>query len=231
MIHLFINYKTFVEKSKIIYGMVFEVSKYYLLGENMKIGKNKVRRLLLVLVLVLLISFVSGILFVGVLNGDSKKIIIDSISNYFSNFNNNGISVKSCFNQFLVDALLYIFVSIMGISIVGWGVSLIVFTFKSFLAGFLFCSIIYTYGFKGILLSIVYMVPEFISLFLCFMICYYAISFSVILYKYVFRKNEYNIKNIMAKYLRVVLISLGGVLLNSIIRVLVSYIVLRLFNF
>lgn len=198
----------------------------------MKIKKNKVRKLLFVLLLFLLLSFIFGILFVGLLSDESKKLIVDSVSVYFNNVNSiKGDNFKLVLELFLGDFLLYLFVWIMGISVLGVVFSLLVFTIKAFLAGFLFCSVIYTYGVKGILLAFIYMIPHFISLFICLMICYYAISFSLYLYKYVFRKCEFNIGNIMTRYLRLALISFGGIFINSLINVFIINNLLKLFNF
>ena len=196
----------------------------------MNIGKIKVRKLLLILVIILLLSFISGVLFISILDEQNKELITSSINNYFNSINKNRINyLKGFLTDFSGNLFFNLFVWLMGISIVGVIVVILALMFKGFLVGFSFCSILYTYGFKGLVVGMVYIIPQIISLFIFFIVSYYAVDFSLLLFKNLFRKKDYNKKVIMYRYLKLLMVSSCFVLLNTLINVFLVPNILLLF--
>lgn len=196
----------------------------------MNIEKIKVRKLLLVLASILLLSFIGGLIFISILDDENKKIVISSINNYFNGINKGKIDYfKSFFSEFSGNLFLNLFIWIIGISIVGVVIVVFIMAIKSFLVGFSFCSVLYTYGIKGVFVGLVYIVPEIISLFILFVVSYYSIDFSMLLFKSLFRKKEYNKRVVMTRYLRLLLFSCFGFLLNALISTFLIPNILLLF--
>lgn len=196
----------------------------------MNIGKIKVRKLLLFLVSILLLSFICGVLFISVLDEQNKDLITSSINNYFNSIHKGQITyLKGFLTDFSGNLFLNLFIWLIGISIVGVIVVILGLMFRSFLVGFSFCSILYTYGFKGLVVGVVYIIPQVISLFIFFVISYYAIDFSILLFNYLFRKKDYNKRVIMSRYLKLLLVSSCFVLLNTLINVFLVPNILILF--
>ena len=80
----------------------------------------KKRKLLTVLVMISVISFVSGILFVSILSSDNQILITDSINNYFNSISNGEISyLNNLYSIMISNLLMGIFIWIIGISIIG----------------------------------------------------------------------------------------------------------------
>lgn len=190
----------------------------------------RTKKLLLFLGSVVGIGFILGLLFISILSDENKELIRSSITSFFEMINTNKINylkefVSDCSSNLGISLIIWL----IGISIIGIFIVTGVIFFKSFIIGFSFSSIIYTLGFKGILLAIIYIIPEIISLFIMFILVYYAISFSIILFNYLFKKKEIVRTVIMRRYIKVLVIVGMGTILNSLLRVLVTPNLLKLF--
>ena len=101
--------------------------------------------------------------------------------------------------------------------------------FKCFLTGFSLVSIIFTYGTRGIFVGIIYMIPEIIMLFVLFVLCYYSISFSGMLFNYLFRNVDISRKIAVSRYLKVFIIVFCLVIFLSLIEAFVIPNILKMF--
>lgn len=179
-----------------------------------KIRRNK---LLLFLIIVSFISFLLGVFFIAIVSNDNQVLIKDTINNYFLDINNGKFQyLKNLLSILSSNLFLILFMWIMGISIIGVFVSLLLFIYKSFLVGFSFTSILYTYGFKGLISGIIYILPEVFNLFIIFILTYYSISFSVILFKYLFKKKEYN-RIFVRRYLKLLFVCFLLMIVSSLV--------------
>lgn len=195
---------------------------------NLEIIKQ--RKLLFFLVVITIISFVGGLLFISILSKSNQELVKSSINTYFEGVSKGKFFyLKSLYCTLSCNLLMVIFLWIMGISIVGGIVAVGVLIYKSFLVGFSFASIIYTYGIKGTFLGFIYIIPEVILLGLLFVFVYYVISFSILLFKMFFMKKEYNKKIIVTRYVKLLVIAILGVVVYTIISVFLVPNLLRLF--
>lgn len=190
----------------------------------------KQKKLLLFLLGILVLGFVGGLLFVSIISSDNKELVKESVEGYFeivkSGKEINVFSVlKECLESFGGNLVIWL----IGISIVGAFLAGIAVFFRSFLVGFSFASIVYTFKIKGVLLAIIYIIPEILSLFILFFLVYYAISFSILLFNYLFKKKEIVRTLIMRRYLKVLFLVLGACILNSLLKTLVIPLILQLF--
>ena len=191
-----------------------------------RIRKNK---LLTVLFILIFVSVVLGVLFPAFLVEDNKKMIHDSIDEFMVSIFKNEINCLSAFissitNNFIVTILLWI----LGISIIGIPVIFFIVFFKGFLVGFSFSSIILTYGVQGFLKAIVYIIPNLINLFATFLLSYYALTFSLMIYQSVFRKKNIHWQPIVKRYLKIGLLFLWVAIFISILE---SYLIPKILFF
>lgn len=188
-----------------------------------KIRKNK---LLTVLIVIIFVSVVFGTLFPAFLVEDNKILIHDSIEDFMISISDKKINCLAAFissitNNFIVTIFLWV----LGISIIGIPLILFVVFFKGFLVGFSFSSIILTYGVRGILKAIIYTIPNIINLFSSFLLSYYALTFSIMIYRCVFRKKDIHWQPIVKRYLKIGVFFLGVAIFVSILE---SYLIPKL---
>ena len=190
-----------------------------------KISKNK---LLLFLIFITIISILLGIFFIAVISNDNQDLVKSTINSYFLDINENKIQyLKNLWSILTSNLFLILFIWIMGISIIGIIISLILLIYKSFLIGFSFTSILYTYGFKGVISGIIYIFPEIINLFIVFILTYYSISFSILLFNYLFKKKEYN-RIFVRRYLKLLVISSLIIIFSTLISTFIIPNLLRI---
>ena len=97
------------------------------------------------------------------------------------------------------------------------------------MVGFSLVSIIYTFKVKGILLGLIYIIPEVIFLVIYFLLVYYSTSFSNILIRYLFERETFDKNRYLKRYIKILLIILGLVIINSFILVFIIPNILKAF--
>lgn len=187
----------------------------------------KKRKLLFILSIVTVIFIIGGTIFISILDDGNRELVKNSVSLYFNNISywTGSECFKNIFSQLLLSTLIFI----MGFSIVGMIILFFVVSIKGFILGFSFSSIIYTYRIKGILPAIIYAIPEIIYVMIYFVLCYYAISFSLILFKYLFRKVQYNKDTIIKRYFKIFICCNIGLIINSLIEGFIIPYIMKLF--
>lgn len=184
----------------------------------------KKRKLFSILLFVFLISFILGCFFIFFISDNNKVIVKDGIELYFNGLNNLNYTenfIVSLINNIGIALIIWL----LGISIFGCFIIFIIYFIKSFVVSFSFSSIIYVFGFKGIILSIIYSFSYFINLGILFILSYYGVSFSILLFKYFFKNKDYNRIIIVKRYFKVLLFCCLGIVLNLIID---SYLIPRI---
>lgn len=192
------------------------------------VKKLKEKKLFIIIFIVTVISFIIGILLISILSGNNKSLIVKSLNNFFisikeNKLNQSALLYKTLTNNIIINLIIWI----LGISIIGIPIVISILSFKSLTFGFTISSLIYAYKFNGIIKSIIYIIPNLINLFIIFVLSYYSISFSLMLFNYLFRKKEYNKRIIVNRYLKLLLISLLLLILTAVLE---SFVMPKLFN-
>lgn len=192
------------------------------------------KRIMLFLNIIAVIGIISGSIFVIIINKNDKKMMIDSINNLFnkikeSNFDFLSIFKNTILNNFIISFIIWI----IGISVIGIVVTILLVFYKCFILSFTISSIIYVYSFKGIILSIIYIFPHMIINILTFLyISSYSIKLSIILTKTILKRENLNFKQFLNNYLKVLLISIVILLLSSIYEsIIMPYILKSIIRF
>ncbi len=194
-------------------------------------SKNKRRKLFKLLVYITLISVIIGIFYVAVISKNERDLIKISFDNFFKNINNNKIdSLNMLINNILSNIVVTVLVWILGISIIGIPISIIYLIIKSFVLGFTISSLLYTYSIKGIIIMLIYSIPFLINLFIIFILTFYAINFSKMLYLNLFKKEEFNLRKMAITYSKLLCIMIVILLISSIFSSYLMPILLKSFT-
>lgn len=185
----------------------------------------------LFLIVIGLIGIISGILFIFFISKTDKSLVKDELDLFFDGVLENKLNyVSSIINSVSSNFLYFIIIWILGISIIGIPIIIFLLFLKGFIFGFSISSIIYNFGIKGIFLSFFYQFPHSLILFILFiLISFYAINFSVRLFKVLFLKENINLNIYFKKYSLVVGVCFLVSILCSLLEVFVSPILLKLF--
>ncbi len=177
-----------------------------------ELAKNKYKYVFLLTIVIM--GFITGILFSNILSYSDHQKLSEIIKDYFLNIKNN-TSINylgNFFNIFSINFLYMILIWIFGLSIIGIILNPFILYFKSFVIGFSVGIIISVYGFLGILGSILYVFPHLvINLVVYILLSFYSIKLSIKLFKALFLKKTFNFHEIMHRYLKI--LGLSGVIL------------------
>lgn len=181
--------------------------------------KIKVDKKLFVFLLVLMIIGISvGSILVTILNNSDKNLTIEYINEFTNNIKDNKLDYLFALKNNLFSNLSYIIlIWLLGISIIGLPIMLIMFFSKSFILGFSIGAVLETYKAKGILFSLVYVFPgQVIDLLFLLLLMMYAMSFSFKLIYAIFKKKSLDFKLVMNRYFKIFLLVLIVTLLMTL---------------
>lgn len=193
----------------------------------MKTRKIKSNKLIIKLLIISIICILLGILYIAILSKSNKLLIKENLKNYFENLNklNYIKAIVKCLSSNIITISS---IWILGISIIGIPLIIVILIVKSFAIGFTISSLIYFYKLKGIIISIIYIIPLIINLFIIIILSYYGIIFSKNLNSLLFLKKEINFKNIMRKYIKIFLFSIICIVASSLIEIYIIPNILKL---
>lgn len=193
----------------------------------------KQKKLYFFLIGLTIIGLLAGGLFWFMIHSEDKLLVTKDLTNFF-NCIKEGNSINygaSLLNSIITNLLYVILIWLLGISIIGLPIILLMIATKSFIVGFSISSIIATYGFKGILGALVYVFPHQIGfLFLLILLGFYATSFCMKLFKYLFLKQMINFKEAMRKYLKILMISCATAIVLSLVETFLATYLMKLFT-
>lgn len=160
----------------------------------------------LFVIFIVVLGIISGSLFLMVLNENDKSEVINEISTFMSNINTNNINNLNSFKNSLIEGMILIILSwILGMSIIGVIFNIFFIYMKSFTIGFSISSFILVYKYKGILSSLIYVIPsQLINILIILILGVYTLLFSKYLFKMIFLKDKtVNLGKFFKKYVLV----------------------------
>lgn len=182
------------------------------------------KKTLLFFTILLLTGIVTGAIFMAILNETDKKLITDYFVNFISNIENNKLNFLEAIKNGLFNNLLYIIIIwILGISVIGIPIVIIMFFIKSFTLGFSISSIIFNYKLKGCLLSFIHIFPHQILNFLIYiLLTTYSIFFSLKIIDSIIKRKTIDFKILMNKYIKILIFSLIVIIISILIEVFIT---------
>lgn len=203
---------------------------------NIKKTKNNIlkqKKLYLFLIGLMVTGLIAGILFWFVISKEDKLLVTKNLTDFFSCIK-EGDSINygtSLLNSVVTSLIYVVLIWLLGISIIGLPIILVMMATKSFIVGFSIVGIISSYSLKGIVGAFVYVFPhQIVFLLLLILLGFYASAFCIKLFKYLFLKQMINFKEAMRKYLKILGISCLSVLVISLFETFISTYFIKLFT-
>jgi len=189
------------------------------------------RKKYLFLSTIILVGIISGILFIFFISKEDKSLVKIELDTFFNYIKENKINYFSTFINSVTSNFLYLIsIWILGISIIGMPIIIFLLFFKGFIFGFSFSSVIANYGFKGILLASSYQLPHQLLVIICLLLIgFYAINFSVRLFRVLLLKENINLVPYFKRYSKITIICIIGIIISSIVETFLSPVLINLF--
>jgi stage II sporulation protein M len=200
---------------------------------NYKKELSKKNSILFVIVVIFIIGLIFGSIYITILKDSGKSLVLKEVNNYFLSLNKISFSDKiEIFKNSLISNLLYfIFMWLLGISVIGVPIIIIMIFFKSFVVGFSVSSIFAKYGFKAIIGAFLYIFPSsVVTSIITLILGAYSLILSFKIIKGAFIKRNINFKTFMGKYFFLLLISILVSILCSLYDAFVNPSILKLFT-
>lgn len=190
--------------------------------KKLRIRKRINKRKLIIIVLNVLL-LVIGLLYPSIIN---KASITTKLTNYIDNLINSKYTIDSLIKTNILNNISEtVLLSLNTILVISFPISIIIFLLKPFTLGVSISSIIYIYKLKGILYTLIIIIPSLLNLLLINILFYYSITYILIRIKY---KNKRSRKRLLIEYIKVLVIIL---VLNIILSFIDSYLSFYLFKF
>ncbi len=188
---------------------------------------NVDKKILIFLSIICIIGIITGSLFMTVLSENDRLSIFESLETFISEYGSLNSKIELTNN--LIINLLYIFsIWLLGISIIGLPIVIIIIFLKSFLLSFTITSFIIKYKTKGILLSMIYLMPhQIINLITIMYLGVYSIKLSSYIIEAIIYKKNLNFKNITNRYILVFIVSIIIIILTSLYETFIMPIILQ----
>lgn len=188
------------------------------------------KRIIKTLVIVFVLGFIGGILFLILTNKLDKLIIKNEIEEYFNLFKDNKIiGLDNLINSFKNNITYITIILVSNIVFVLCPLTYFVNFYKGFLIGFLTSSIILTFKFKGIFYSLLVLIPH--QLLMNLLIIIYSsimIKFAFKLFNAYKNKENINIRLFTEKILILFMGALFITLISSLLEIYLNSIIMRL---
>ena len=205
--------------------------KKYLDKLKRKVRFNK--NLFVFLFVLVMTGLFAGALFSVILSDSDKKMVSDYLNNFLVNLSSGKINFNISFFNTLVFTLGFaLIIWIFGISIIGVLLVLPFLFFKSFILGFSVGSILVNFKIKGVILSLIYIVPHHaINILVYILICAYSIMISYRMVTCMFKKKSFDFKLFMSKYSFILIFSLIILFITSLYEsFILPYVLKFIFN-
>lgn len=187
--------------------------------------KNKVKldkNLSIFLIILLIIGLIAGSIFSSILNTSDKILVNEHLNSFLTNIEQNKINTLETFkNNFFQDLFNSILIWLLGISVIGLPIIIIIYFSSSFILGFTIGSIITTFKLKGCLFAFIYVFPfEIINLLVFMLLVMYSMTFSFKMIYSVLKKKTIDFKIMINKYLIILFIT---IIINLVTAIYNSY--------
>lgn len=197
-------------------------------------AKNNVvnqKKKYLFLATIMSIGIISGIIFIFFISEEDKSLVKQELDIFFATIKDGKfIYTNSIINSVGNNLLYLVIIWVLGISIVGIPIIVFLLFLKGFIFGFSISSVVVNYGLKGLIMGIITQFPHNVILLITFiLIGFYAINFSIHLFQVLFFKKDLNLSLYFKRYNQITLISLGSIVLCSIIETFMMPFLIKFF--
>ena len=178
----------------------------------------------------LMIVFLFTLLFMAVLFGsffaaklDTKDIdtIQSSLDTFFTMTRQNKLnSFQAFFQSFGANIIFTGAIFLLGISVIGAPLMIVLFFMKAFTLGFTIASMIKIYHLKGLLYSFIYIFPHQVMNLLVFIFfIMFSMSLSITLLQAILKKKTVDFSKVLNRYIFILVITIFILIITSLLEI------------
>lgn len=184
-----------------------------------KIHTNK--RMLVFLFTLLFMAVLFGSFFATKLSTNDLEEIKSSLDTFFSMTKQNKLNpLPAFFQSFGANIMFTIAIWILGISVIGAPLMIVLFFMKAFTLGFTIASMIKIYHLKGLLYSLIYIFPhQVINLLAFIFFIMFSMSLSITLFQALLKKKTVDFSKVMNRYVFILAITIGILIITSLLEI------------
>lgn len=184
-----------------------------------KIHTNK--RMLVFLFTLLFMAVLFGSFFATKLSTNDLEEIKSSLDTFFSMTKQNKLNpLPAFFQSFGANMMFTIAIWILGISVIGAPLMIVLFFMKAFTLGFTIASMIKIYHLKGLLYSLIYIFPhQVINLLVFIFFTMFSMSLSITLFQALLKKKTVDFSKVMNRYVFILAITIGILIITSLLEI------------
>ena len=206
-----------------------KIIKY--LNETIKKEKN----ILIFILITFFLGLILGSLFINFITEDDKKLLVEQLELFLSNVKNltkDVFGIKVFSGEILNNGFQLFIIFVLGISMIGLPVVIIIMFFKGFMLGTTLATIILKYQFKGIIGSFLYVFPCYIfNIIIYIFISFFAVHASIKFLKALLKKDNLNFKSFFGRYLLSFIISMFLMFIVCLLDAYLTPVLLKLFTY
>ena len=211
---------------------MFFLIAYSLVGEIMKKAMDKLftvdKKVVIFLFVISFIGVVTGALFMTVLSSQDKQLVAETLSSFLENIEPTNY-LASLTNDVIINVLFIVIIWLLGFSIIGLPIVVILLFYKAFTVSFTLSSFVANYGLKGSLIGFLYNFPHQFVIFVIYLyLGCYAIKVSLALIHSIIKRKTIDFKAIMNRYLLVLVVSLLVVVIMTLVETFVTPYLLKI---
>ena len=176
------------------------------------------RKINILAILVLFLGVIAGAVFSSIISMNDRLLIIDKIKIFTNNINSNSIDSLLALKNSLSINLIYVFlIWILGMALLGIIFNIFILFVKGFVFGFSIAAFIITYSYKGIILSLLYLLfGQLLNIIVILILTIYSLMFSWQLIRMIFKDNNIHIKRFLKNYLIILVFAIFISIISSI---------------
>ena len=170
-------------------------------------------------IIILFLGVISGAIFTNIIDLNDQKLVLEKISSFIANINNETINNIQAFKNSIITNISYSFIIwILGMTIIGIIINIFILYLKGFIFGFSLSAFILTYNYKGIILSILYtLFGQLLNIVAIIILTIYSIMFTYNLLKQIIKaKQNLNLPKYFKNYSLIFIITLLINIISSI---------------
>ena len=185
----------------------------------------KKKTIILAVLMIFVLGLLFGSIYITILSNEDKKELLNNVNIYFDSIKSISFQDKlNIFKECFIKNIIYVlFIWLLGISIIGFPIILIMIFYKSFLLGFSISSIFAKYKLLGLYKIIIYIFPSKILLIiLSLILAVYSINISNRVVSCCLKKKTLNFNAYMSKYFLMLLISIIIIVIISLFEAFIT---------
>lgn len=178
----------------------------------------------------LILGFISGIVFIYFITDMDKLIVKNEISDYIRIINKDDFNyLDSLFKSFLENIIFLFIIWSSGFIFILLPISYFLIFYKGFLLGFLLSILVYIYKLKGIILFLGFVIPYEVLFILVLIITLYIIkNIAKKYFKAIYKNKNYDLNRLTKIYFLLLVILIIISIILSFVEVYINYYIIKL---